>query len=108
MSAATTNQDHGHNSSNLVGEMYIGSKDLNPFSSQDDVNLSEPIANSGLDKVLDDNSRYLANLVKATKDKGEESGHQSQDSSYSYDYSYSSIASISQEEFLNGDSHTPL
>ena len=104
---ASTNQDHGHNSSNLMGEMYIGSKDLNPLSSQDDIHPIEPIANSGLDKVLDDNSRYLANLIKTTKDTADENSQQSQGDSYSYDYSYSSVVSFSQEEFLSGDPNAP-
>lgn len=105
--ANTANQDHGQNSSNLMGEIYIGSKDLNPFSSQDDIHPSEPIANSGLDRVLDDNSRYLANLITATKDKKDGSADQSQSCSYSYEYSYSSVASFSQEEFLNEDLGPP-
>lgn len=107
MGVVSTNQDHGHNSSNLMGEMYIGSKDLNPLSSQDDIHPIEPIANSGLDKVLDDNSRYLANLIKTTKDTADENSQQSQGDSYSYDYSYSSVVSFSQEEFLSGDPNAP-
>lgn len=93
--------DHGQNSSNLMEEICIGNKDLNPFSSQDDIYPSAPIANSGLNKVLDDNSLYLANFLTSTKANKEQTTCHLQSDSYSYEYSYSSVESFSQEEFLN-------